>query len=158
MTKTILIAISVIFLSIGMAGAVERDDITSVRFQTADVFIDSGGRHLAAWQVEVRYDRKRTAIVGLEGGTGAFKEPPYYDPKGMETGRIIIAAFTTDDTLAPKGKNRVARLHLRIIGETRPQLTISLITAAEPGGNRIKAVPTREFGDQEEKNHNEHSK
>jgi len=148
MTKTFFIAISIVILSIGMAGAVERvepEDIGPVRFRTADVFIDSGGRQLAAWQIEVRYDKKQTAIVGLEGGAGAFKEPPYYDPKGMESGRIVIAAFTTNDNLAPKGKNRVARLHLRISGESRPDMAVSLITAAEPGGNKISAVPSLLF-------------
>lgn len=148
MTKTIFIAISIAFLSIGMAGAVERiaeEDIGIVRFRTADVFIDSASRHLAAWQIEVRYDKKQTAIVGLEGGAGAFKEPPYYDPKGMESGRIIVAAFTTDDKSAPKGKNRVARLHLRVSGRSRPEMAVSLIAAAEPGGSKIKAIPSLSF-------------
>ncbi len=65
MTKIIIIGISILFLSIGMAGAVEYEEM--VRFRTAAVFIDSGQKHLAAWQVEVRYDKKQTAIVGLEG-------------------------------------------------------------------------------------------
>jgi hypothetical protein len=55
----------------------------------------------------------------------------------MENGRIIIAAFTLDDS--PRGETRVARLHLRIQGETMPDFTIRVITAAKPGGERISA-------------------
>ena len=53
---------------------------------------------------------------------------------------IIIAAFTGDDGKAPKGKTRVARLHLQIAGAEPPALEIKLMTAAKPGGIRIDAI------------------
>lgn len=115
----------------------------SIRFQAADVFMDSGNESLAAYQVEIRYNKKRVKIVGLEGGeTGFFEEPPYYDPRGMVQGRIILASFTTEDAKAPKGKGRVARLHLQILGSESPVLTIRLMAAAKPGAERIHSKPS----------------
>ncbi len=69
-----------------------------VTFRPVDVYVDSGETPLAAYQVEVHYDKSRIKIVGLEGGeTRAFNPPPYYDPAGLEEGRIVIAAFVPED-------------------------------------------------------------
>ncbi len=136
MRRVLLIAVMLIFNAAGMAAAESGE---SIRFRTAEIFIDSGDEKLAAWQVEVRYDKQSVAIVGLEGGDAVFASPPYYDPRGMEGGRIVIASFTTDDAKAPAGKIRVTRLHLRISGS--PELAIRLITAAKPGGTKITAIP-----------------
>jgi len=114
-----------------------------VRFQTAEVFLDSGAEALAAYQVEIKYQNRKIEIVGLEGGEAqAFREPPYYDPTGLKSGRIIIAAFNSNDGKSPKGQIRVARLHLQITGVETPVLEIKLITAAKPGGARIEAIPS----------------
>lgn len=110
-----------------------------IDFKVLELWVDAGREKLAAYQVELRYDRKRMNIVGLEGGTSrAFHGAPYYDPKGMTGGRIIIAAFSPDDRLAPSGNTRVARLHLRVKGLGLPPHTLKLITAARPGGKRFK--------------------
>ena len=139
--KSYLIAIFVILLTLSLTWAGELEsgsEESPVRFQAMDIFIDSGVQALAAYQVEVRYEKDRVKIVGLEGGrTESYEAPPFYDPKGMENGRIIIAGFTLDDS--PRGETRVARLHLRIQGETMPDLTIRVITAARPSGERISA-------------------
>jgi hypothetical protein len=102
--------------------------------------LDTGRHALSAYQVEVRYDRRRVRIVGLEGaGKMAFKEPPFYDPKGMSGGRLVVGAFTTGDASAPKGRTAVARLHLHIKGKPPKALTVRVMTAARPGGGRIQA-------------------
>lgn len=130
---------------------------TTIRFRPVDVFLDSGDARLAAYQVEVRYDKSRVKIVGVEGADAeeaeGFNPPPYYDHKGMDAGRIVIAAFVTDDLLAPAGRTRVATLHLRVEGELKDErrgeredelegepvagMSVRLVTAARPGGERI---------------------
>ena len=123
---------------------------TTIRFRPVDVFLDSGDARLAAYQVEVRYDRSQIKIVGVEGADAeeaeGFNPPPYFDRKGMDAGRIVIAAFVTDDLLAPAGRTRVATLHLRVEGESDapgdgadvPGMSVRLVTAARPGGERIE--------------------
>jgi len=121
---------------------------TTIRFRPVDIFLDSGDARLAAYQVEVRYDRSQIKIVGVEGAdteeAEGFNPPPYFDRKGMDAGRIVIAAFVTDDLLAPAGRTRVATLHLRVEGESdapgdgAPGMSVRLVTAARPGGERIE--------------------
>ncbi|MBN2319236.1 MAG: hypothetical protein JXR49_09175 [Acidobacteria bacterium] len=107
-----------------------------VRFLSVDLWVDSG-EALAAYQVEITYDRNSIRIVGLEGGqVEAYRDAPYYDQKGFESGRIILAAFTTG-TDAPKGRTRVAIIHVAVEGNIRPELTCRLMAAAKPGGRRI---------------------
>ncbi len=114
-----------------------------VRFATYDVFINSGGVELAAWQFELIYQPKRVAIVGIEGGA---KEPfppgkpPFYDRQGWQGGRIVIAAFTTAKEGLPTTRCRIARLHLRLEGDAPPELELKLVAAARPGGERIPAL------------------
>jgi hypothetical protein len=119
----------------------------AVRFHTVDVYVDSDAQ-LAAWQVEVRYDRARVKIVGLEGGEAgedaAWGEPPHYDARGKEQGRIVLAAFVDDDAKATTGRARVVRLHLQIelpegadADVVVGAMTVRLVTAAQAGGERI---------------------
>ncbi len=100
-----------------------------VRFVALDVFLDSGDRPLASWQFELASDAR---IVGIEGA----KAPPYYDPAALEAGRIVIASFTTDPD-PPRGRVRVARLHLEERGAA--EHVPKLVAAGGPGGARIDA-------------------
>lgn len=103
------------------------------RFTWVDVYIDSADRGLAAYQFEVTTAAK---IVGVEGGeVPQFKDAPYYDPAALHGGRIIIAALTVDE--APKGRIRVARLHMYETG--KPDYASKLMVAAAPGGDKIEA-------------------
>jgi hypothetical protein len=100
-------------------------------FTAVDVYVDSP-KPLAAWQVEIRTD---ATIVGVEGGEPkAYAEPPFYDPKALRGGRIVLAAFTTD-AAPPSGRIRVARLHLQERGAS--ELTAKDIVAAAPGGAKM---------------------
>ncbi|HEY7088258.1 MAG TPA: hypothetical protein VH518_09230 [Tepidisphaeraceae bacterium] len=106
---------------------------------TADVFIDPHGSPLAAYQIEILGDASRVTLVGIEGGEHpAFKIPPYYDPKAMSGNRVILAALNIGTDL-PRGKTRVARLHLRILGTETPEITSKLIVAASSNEQTIKA-------------------
>ena len=125
----------------------EADIVSSgVHFLGMDLWVDSGEEALAAYQVEITYDRNSVKIVGLEGGQGGtYKNAPYYDQNGFESGRIIVAAFTTG-TDAPRGRTRVARIHVAVEGNVPPELTCRLMAAAKPGGRRIspkvELIPT----------------
>jgi hypothetical protein len=117
------------------------DDIAAnvSRFEAIDVFLDSGNRRLAAWQLEVKSTANDVQIVGIEGGEHpAFAEPPYYDKRAMNNNRVIIAAFSTDDNL-PSGRSRVARIHVQVRGSGARTWLSELTTSATTDGTRIPA-------------------
>lgn len=100
-------------------------------FTAVDVYVDSP-RPLAAWQIEIR---TAAEVVSIEGGEPkAYADAPFYDPKALQSGRLVLAAFTTD-AAPPSGRFRVARLHLRETGTA--ELSSKLIAAAAPGGARM---------------------
>src|SRR6266550_4454338 len=111
----------------------------TVRFQAVDIFIDSKETPLAAYQLQFSVKSGDAKVVGVEGGEHpAFKDAPFYDPKAIQYERVIIAAFTTAavDKL-PKGKTRVATIHLQITGERNPDYAVKLETAATLEGRKI---------------------
>lgn len=117
------------------------DDIgqNTSRFEAIDVFVDSGNQRLAAWQLEVRSSANDAQIVGIEGGEHpAFKEPPYYDKRAMNNNRVIIAAFSTGKNL-PRGRSRVARIHVQVRGPGARTWMSELTTSATADGTRIPA-------------------
>ncbi len=138
-------------LGSGVQGAAGEPEPSGpqVRFAPLDVYVDSGGAALAAYQFELTATAGEVAIVGIEGGEhAAFKEAPYYDPAALAKDRVIIAAFSTDRIL-PRGRTRVARVHLQIRGEQEPDYSIKLIVAASADGKEIPATITFEQGEQE---------
>src|SRR5687768_51007 len=67
------------------------------RFVAMDLVIDPKGEGLAAYQVEITAPAG-VKIVGVEGGQHPeFRKAPYYDPKAMQSERLIVAAFSTAD-------------------------------------------------------------
>ncbi len=118
-----------------------------VRFAPLHIYIDSGNKSLAAYQFELKAVAGQIKIVGVEGGGHeAFKEAPYYDPAALQNNRIIIAAFSTAGNL-PKGRTRVATIHLQIIGQVEPQYELKLIVAADADAKEIPADITFEKGE-----------
>ena len=118
----------------------------TVRFQAVDIFIDSKETSLAAYQLEFLVKNGDAKVVGVEGGEHpAFKDAPFYDPKGIQHERVIIAAFNTAaaDKL-PKGKTRVATMHLQITGDRNPEYAVKLETAATLEGRKIGVETTFE--------------
>ncbi len=122
------------------AGVVES---ATPRFETRELVVDSRGAvGLAAWQVELKYDPAAVAIVGVEGGAAAPfgpDKPPFYDPKGLTAGRIILANLTTDGKLRT-GAQAVAKLHLRITAPGEPKIETKVVAAGTAAGARIKAT------------------
>jgi hypothetical protein len=130
-------AFAVLVLCQPLCGEEPSTKPEAVTFEAMDLWIDSGGEPLAAYQVEITYDKSSVKIVGLEGGqTSAYTNAPYYDRDGFDSGRIVVAAFTTDED-APKGRTRVARIHLAVAGKDEPDLAGKLMAAAKTGGKRI---------------------
>lgn len=122
-----------------------------VRFRAVDIFIDSTSTPLAAYQLEFSVTNGVAKIVGIEGGAHpAFREPPFYDPKAIQEERVIIAAFSTDKPESlPRGKTRVATIHLQTTGTEPPAFQLKLETAADSDGNRIPvAASAREENNQ----------
>jgi hypothetical protein len=132
MKHSLLLVVAAISLFAG--GPATAGEMT---FYPVEVFVDSGERPLSAYQIEFTYDGSALTVVGIEGGEDPFGDAPYYDSAGMTGGRIVIAAFTTDGN-PPRGRVRVARLHLAEEGRTVRELKARLIIAAGPDGARYE--------------------
>jgi hypothetical protein len=146
---TVLVFVCVMFQGHAQETDAKPDyGATPVRFEAVEIYIDSKDEALAAYQFELSTKAGEIAIVGVEGGEHpAFKEPPYYDPAALSNDRIIIAAFNTGKDL-PKGRTRVATIHLQLTGETEPEYVLELDVAASASGNRIAANISLAEGEQ----------
>jgi hypothetical protein len=144
----VLLSISVIIPV--LAGQPDPDYPTvqpKVRFAPLHIYIDSGNKSLAAYQFELKAAAGQVKIVGVEGGQHeAFKEAPYYDPAALAGDRIIIAAFNTGSEL-PKGRTRIATVHLQIIGDVEPDYELKLTVTADADANEIPAKISFEKGE-----------
>ena len=119
---------------------------SQAHFHAVDIYVDSGNAPLAAYQLEFSVTNVVTKIAGIEGGQHrAFRDAPFYDPKAMQQERVIIGAFSTDNPEnLPKGKTRVATIHLETFGNTPPIFQLTLQTAADSAGNKIPVTVTCE--------------
>jgi len=118
-----------------------------VRFAPLHIYLDSGNKSLAAYQFELKATAGKIKIVGVEGGQhAAFTEAPYYDPAALANDRIIIAAFNTGREL-PKGRTRIATIHLQIIGDAEPDYELKLVVAADADAKEIPAEISFEKGE-----------
>ena len=122
------------------------------RFVTVDLMVDSENAKVAAWQCELRYDKEKISIVGIEGND-LDKTPPRYDSQGLKSGRIKLAHFQVDESKLGKGKFRLARLHLMVKGDLVPGMKLISKLTADPAGNtfsgRIFIVEKKERTDHE---------
>lgn len=117
----------------------------AARFEYVDVYVDSGDRPLAAWQVEVKATTGRATIAGVEGGDGVYSEAPYYDESAIQQERVIVGGLSTlaADQL-PRGRVRVARVHMMI--EAEAELSVTVMAAGLADGTRIDASGSIERG------------
>ena len=127
----------------------------AVRFASVDLIIDTADQPLAVYQLEFTARTrgedaaavtKNVAIVGIEGGAHvAFNRPPYYDPAAIQGERVILAAFSTAEVASlPRGKVRVATIHLQITGDAEPEYHVKTSVTATFGGQKIDAAATVE--------------
>lgn len=151
--KMALLAVLFVGLDGLAAGAQEQPGeapaAPAVRFEAVDVHIEAGAETLAAYQFEFSAETGDIKIVGIEGGEHpAFANPPYYDPAALSKDRIIIAAFSTSKEL-PRGRTRVARVHLQITGDAEPEYVVKVTAAATSTGEEIAATGTIAQGEGE---------
>jgi hypothetical protein len=108
------------------------------RFVAMDLIIDPKGDPLAAYQVEITAP-VGVKIVGVEGGQHPeFRKAPYYDPKAIQSDRLIIAAFSTAAAAKlPTSATRVLTVHLECA--RTPKLEVTLKLAGDPRGQKISA-------------------
>jgi hypothetical protein len=130
-----------------LAQAQPSTSLAPARFTWVDVYVDPHGKALAAYQFEFVASSKDVEIVGIEGGASvAFSKPPYYDPAALQKQhRVILAALSTEDKL-PSDKTRVARIHLRIADDAKPDYQTKLSVAATSDGKSIAADVSIEQG------------
>ncbi len=152
MKRSVLISLTLASLAVTLvAPQVGRAYLSTerkVRFAPVHIYLDSGDAALAAYQFELKAKPGSIKIVGVEGGEHtAFKEAPYYDPAALTQNRIIIAAFNTGADL-PKGRTRIATLHLQITGAAEPEYKLKLIVAGDADGQDLPAELTLERGAQ----------
>ena len=117
---------------------------TGARFATVDIFVDSREAALGAWQVEFSDRSGAARLAGVEGGEhAAYKQPPYYDPEALQRERVILAGFNTAAAgQLPRGRTRVATLHLHITGSTPVDFAVKVTAAADSEGRRIAVDAT----------------
>lgn len=121
----------------GFAAATAQPAPPELRFAAYELWIETGDRELAAWQVEVTDPAAHAQLVGLEGGSaGAYSEAPYYDPAALHQHRVIVAAFSLEAIL-PRGRTHVATLHFALDAASDPAFEIVPIAAADPSGASI---------------------
>jgi hypothetical protein len=126
---------------------------SEARFVACDVEMDSGGSVLAAWQIEWRgtIAGGSVELVGVEGGApGVYAGPAYYDPEALTHDRVVLGAFSTaKEEGLPHGKTRVARLHLRVVGEAdrKVEMSVRVMAAADAGGGKIEPTVSASLGD-----------
>ncbi len=134
-----ILAILFLGLAVGLFAQQPAFEEGRTRFCAVDIYVDSAGTPLAAYQLEFTATNGTAKIVGIEGGAHpAFRTPPYYDPKAIQHERVILAAFNAaaPDQL-PTGKTRVATIHLQTVEGAPPAFKLKLRTAADSKGNKI---------------------
>ncbi len=151
MKKIMAIILTSIFRIVPVLARQSVQDMTAqpkVRFAPLHIYLDSGNQPLAAFQFELKAAAGQIKIVGVEGGQHkAFKEAPYYDKAALyKSNRIIIAAFNTGRDL-PKGRTRIATIHLQIIGDAEPDYELKLTVAADADAKEIPAKISFEKGE-----------
>ena len=108
-------------------------------FRAIDIYLDSRETPLAAYQLEFADTNGLAKIVGIEGGDSpAFRNAPFYDPKAMLQDHVIIAAFSTKNpSELPRGRTRIATIHLQTPATGLPAFSLKLEAAADNSGQRV---------------------
>ena len=102
---------------------------------------------VAAWQVQVDCPDPEALLVGVENGDAdAFPDAPHHDPAALQGRRIILADYSTAARESlPRGRIRLATLHVERPAGMRPGLTVSDPLFATHDGARIQASVTLEI-------------
>src|SRR6185295_2413242 len=67
----------------------DHSEAGGARFEAVDVYVDSGGKPLGAYQIELKAASGDVKAVGIEGGeAAAFGQAPYYDPAALHDNQL----------------------------------------------------------------------
>lgn len=119
----------------------DPDDTPAPHFVPVEVYLESP-EPVAAWQFEFADRAGAMKVVGIErGGHDAFPRAPYYDRDALANGtasRIVVADYSlVAESALPRGRVRLATLHLMLEGE--PDFVLRLVTATAPDGAPVAA-------------------
>lgn len=115
-------------------------------FSVLRLEIDPSGAELSGWQLRADFGKSDARIVGIEGGASpAFTAPPYYDPRALNGGEIVLAALARGQEL-PTGRTTVAVLHVEHDPSGLPPLEVSELIAVGADGDEIEAAVIQENG------------
>lgn len=147
MKKVFFLSIILVGTAMGAADPDSAGDENGVDFQTLHVLVDAGEQRLAAYQLEWRASDPRVLLVGVEGGEHeAFTNPPYYDPRALQNHRVILASFNTaEESRLPKGRTRVATLHLMLPKGAEFEDEVLRARGATANGEKIEIQVTTEL-------------
>ena len=138
MTRAIKLALAAVAIWLPAAAGSAGEEI---RFVPVEIILDSP-EPVAAWQFELADRNESMKVVGVENGdSDAFARAPYYDRGAIVRGdaeRIVVADYSlAEESRLPRGRIRVATVHLMIEGEADFELT--LVTATTSDGRPIDA-------------------
>ena len=140
MRRVLQAAVAVLCAAAVLSTSAQSED---AYFATVDLFVVSD-TPVAAWQVELTEQRGAMQIVGIErGDDSTFRDPPFYDRVAVERGatdRVVLASFSLSDAAQlPRGRVRVARVHVRATGSAEPDYEARLVAAGTADGRPIDA-------------------
>lgn len=123
----------------GLSSESKGFDAAAVRFFPVEVWGDSGGYPLAAFQLVLTTQSEDVVTTGIEGGSHpAFVEPPTYDPRAMQGNRLIVAQFSLESAdRLPTGETRLFTVHVQASRGSEPVFDLKVIAAGNPDGVRI---------------------
>ena len=128
------------------------------RFRAVEIYLESIDP-IAAWQFELTDLQGQMSIVGVENGESpAFADAPYYDREAVRQGsadRIVVADFSlAKETDLPRGRIRLATLHVMMTEPDTTGLSLKLIAATNSSGQAVAArISLSRAADKE--NHND---
>jgi hypothetical protein len=140
MSRVLQTAVALLCAAAVLSTSAQSED---AYFTTVDLFVVSD-TPVAAWQVELTERRGAMQIVGIErGDDSTFRDPPFYDRVAVERGatdRVVLASFSLSDAAQlPRGRVRVARVHVRATGSVEPDYEARLVAAGTADGRPLDA-------------------
>lgn len=140
------LTLTLLLVLCGAASAADDVADPSRVFSILRLEIDPAGTGLSGWQLRADFGESDARIVGIEGGDSpAFAAPPYYDPRALNGGKIVLAALARGQEL-PTGRTTVAVLHVEHDPGGLPPLEVSELIAVGADGDEIEAAVIQENG------------
>jgi hypothetical protein len=114
----------------------------AAEFAVFDIFLDTKGEPLAAYQLKVSDKNAAVKIISVEGGEHlSFAAAPKFDPKAIQRDVIKLAAISLDGSeKLPTSRVRIASLHVEVGLGLTPDWSAIVERAGRVGGEKIDAT------------------